>query len=138
MQGRGQVQVLAALLLLAITVSAWLIVWIWFYPQYWSTYTNLQNEKLKGEQRLSERLVVENIIFNSSAASLYVTNTGSIEVKVVAVYVDNVLTWEGEVGLLVDSSSWINVTLSPVSGRTYVFKLVSSRGNSWEVRARAP
>ncbi|RLE82572.1 MAG: hypothetical protein DRJ51_01030 [Thermoprotei archaeon] len=134
----GQVQIISTLLLIVITISAWILIWIWFYPQYWSNYLFLQKELLEGEKRLSENIVIENVLFNSTTISIYITNTGSIEVEIGSVYINQENVWSGSIEVKVDENLWINVTYSYESGQVYSIKVCSMRGNCWEVKVRAP
>jgi len=134
----GQVQIISTLLLIVITISAWILIWIWFYPQYWSNYLFLQKELLEGEKRLSENIVIENVLFNSTTISIYITNTGSIEVEIGSVYINQENVWSGSIEVKVDENLWINVTYSYERGQVYSIKVCSMRGNCWEVKVRAP
>lgn len=144
MDARGQVQVLESMLLLFIVVTLWVLVWIWFYPQYWESYRTIEAEVLESKLEMGERILVENVLFGESGSTpdirVFLSNVGDVDALVGSLYLNDSLVWSGELRLLAGETSWLNSTTSSTceSGRLCRVKVCTVRGNCWEVRVRAP
>ena len=144
MERRGQVQVLESMLLLFIVVSLWILVWIWFYPQYWESYQAIENGILSSELKRGERVLIENVLFEESGGAseirVFLSNVGSVDLAVGSLYLNDTLVWSGELKLPAGDTSWLSSTVTSVceSGRICRVKVCTTRGNCWEVRIRAP
>lgn len=136
MDKHGQVQVVEAVLLTLITVSLWTLIWIWFYPSYMSIISEVERRLSIQERIEREWIVVEYVNFDEDSISLYITNTGDIQLDIGSIYVNGTLVWSGEEKLLVDESTTIEFEYSVIEG-LYFFRICSSRGRCWEVKERA-
>lgn len=90
MRKRGVSPIVAAVLLTAIVVTLGVGVFMWAVGAFTTLGQSIDIfYKLRGEQRL-EYLIVEHVrAVNQSALSVFVRNTGSIDIELSAIYVIN-------------------------------------------------
>jgi len=102
------------------------------------TYT--QYSPWKGAVR--ERIVVEDVWFNSTGLGLYIYNYGEVEVVITKVFISPGPTspvWEGELTIYPGRSGRIDIAgFSWAPGQAYRLYIETERGNRFEVLVKAP
>uniref|UniRef100_A0A7C3WMP9 CARDB domain-containing protein n=1 Tax=Thermofilum pendens TaxID=2269 RepID=A0A7C3WMP9_THEPE len=137
---RGQSEVVAALLMTAIVLVGFAIVWVYLYPRYLEWEQQASNTALESRLAASEWLVIGNTVFGSDRLDLTLVNTGGVELKVRAVYVNESLAWQGSLSLAPGGKGEVSAPL-PRGGRVFWIKVCTARGNCWtflEVNLTAP
>lgn len=130
----GEVQALSALLMAAIVISAFSLLWIWLYPRYLDLERMISEGALEAEAFMSERVVVERVKEVEGGLKVYITNTGRVYLELVSVYVNDTLGWEGRVGLGVGEG--VDLEVSAPHGEVYRVRVCSARGNCWDFLER--
>ncbi|MEM2794962.1 MAG: hypothetical protein QXY49_03810 [Thermofilaceae archaeon] len=126
---KGQVEVITALLMSVVLIAGFAVLWMWLYPSYMAWEQEAARTALKARAAAAEQAVLERIKPQGEALSLTVVNTGSIEVTVAAVYVNESMVWSGELKLPAGASSSLSL---PSQGEgIYNVKLCTTRGNCW-------
>lgn len=127
---RAITPVLSNLLLTAVAVAAMAIATTATYV----VTTNLRDE-------MSERLVVEDVWFNSTAntISIYLRNTGKVEVRISAVYVNHTSQpFTKPFSLEIGEHRWLGVSKTWLQGSLYHIDVVTSRGTHISDFYKAP
>lgn len=129
---RGVNPIIAHMIMLLLVVTAMGMVLVW-------TMQSIGSPEYRSA--LSERVVVENAWFDSSTTvKLYTRNTGKVDLRVIAIYVNDVLVVEPDLyfptkyGIDVD----ITMTQSWQSGEDHTFLFITERGSRFEFTYRAP
>ena len=137
---RGQSEVIAALLMTAVVLAGFTIVWIFLYPRYLEWEREAGSTALESRLAASEWLVLGNTVFGSDRLGLTLVNTGSVELRVRAIYVNESLAWQGSLSLAPGQKGEVSAPL-PREGRIFWIKVCTARGNCWtflEVNWTAP
>ena len=116
---RAITPVLSSLLLTVVAVAAMAIA---------TTATYVVTTSLRDE--MSERVIVEDVWFNSANRSIdvYLRNIGKVAVQVLAVYVNHTVQYTRPFSLEIGENRWLNVSKTPVSGALYYVDVVTARG----------
>ncbi|PVX24004.1 MAG: hypothetical protein CW691_08985 [Candidatus Bathyarchaeum sp.] len=77
---------------------------------------------------MGERLVVEDVWFNSNQISVYVRNVGKVGIQIDAVYVNGVSQSFTPIELEMNKHGWLNVTYIWNADSAYEIKVVTRRG----------
>jgi hypothetical protein len=96
--------------------------------------TNLRDE-------MSERIIVEDVWFNSPSHSInaYLRNVGKVAVHISAVYVNHTAQiFTKPFSLEIGESRWLNISMTPVSGALYYVDMVTARGTHIADYYKAP
>ena len=126
---RGETEVVAALLMAAVVVGGFALLWLWLYPSYAAWEQRASRALLEARLAARERVVVERVKCAGSGLNVVVLNTGDVALRVLAVYVNESLAWSGALDLAPGESG--SVLASAACGRTYLVKVCSARGNCW-------
>jgi Flp pilus assembly pilin Flp len=92
-------------------------------------------------ENMSERVVVEDVWFNSATHSIdvYVHNVGKVAIQVSAVYVNHIAQpFSAPFRLGLNQHDWLSVTFSWSSGDVYYIDIVTSRGTHVAGYYKAP
>ncbi len=133
---RGEVEVVAALLMAAVVVGGFALLWIWFYPSYRSWEQRLARSLVEAEAAARERLVLEALRCRGGTLNVTLLNSGDIALRVIAVYVNESLVWRGALDLAPGASASVTASLS--CGRLYTLKACTLRGNCWTFTEEDP
>jgi hypothetical protein len=90
---------------------------------------------------MSERIVVEDVFFNSAAQTInvYLRNTGKVNIHVQSVYVNHISqTFNAPFNLVISGGGLLSMTYSWTSGTTYYIDIVTNRGTHIAGDYRAP
>jgi FlaG/FlaF family flagellin (archaellin) len=82
-------------------------------------------------ETIGERVIIEDLWFNNSTASIdvYLRNIGQVPIQVSAVYVNHTSQYfGGYLKLETGHHEWLNISLTPVSSSTYYVDIVTTRG----------
>jgi len=126
---RGEAEVVAALLMAVVVVGGFALLWLWLYPSYLSWEQRASRAMLEARLAARERVVVERVKCAGGGVSVFVTNTGDVALRVLAVYVNESLAWSGSLDLTPSASAV--VAASSPCGNVYLVKVCSARGNCW-------
>lgn len=78
---------------------------------------------------MSERLIIEDVWFKPSGKiSVYLRNTGKVDLEISVVYVNHTLASFTELELSIGEGEWLNITYSWTSNALYHINIVSRRG----------
>jgi len=127
---RAITPVLSSLLLTVVAVAAMAIATTATYV----VTTNLRDE-------MSERIIVEDVWFNSPSHSInaYLRNVGKVAVHISAVYVNHTAQiFTKAFSLEIGENRWLNISMTPVSGALYYVDVVTARGTHIADYYKAP
>ncbi len=81
-------------------------------------------------ENMGERVVVEDVWFNSANGSLdvYLRNVGKVDIQVSAVYVNHEAQVFSPLGLKVNEDGWLSTASKWESGDVYFIDIVTGRG----------
>jgi flagellin-like protein len=127
---RGQSEVIAALLMTAVVLVGFTIVWIYLYPRYLEWEQQASSTALESRLAASEWLVIGKASLGGGRLNLTLVNTGSVGLKVRAVYVNESLAWQGALSLAPGQQGDVTAPL-PREGRVFWIKVCTARGNCW-------
>ena len=133
MDKRGQTQVVETVLLVMITIALWTVIWMWFYPMYIGAIQDMGRYLLGYEMALKEWVVIEYVNYTDSTLTVFITNTGDVEVEIGSLYVNDTIVWSGVEKIKVDEIKRLTVSDFTLGGEVLVVKACSLRGNCWEV-----
>ncbi|MCD6457604.1 MAG: hypothetical protein J7K82_02030 [Thermoproteales archaeon] len=136
MDKRGQTQVVETVLLIMITIALWTVIWTWFYPMYIGTIQDMGRHLLGYEMALKERVIIEYVNYTDSTLTVFITNTGDVEVEIGSLYVNDTLVWSDVEKIKVDEMKRLTVSGYTLGGEVLVVKACSLRGNCWQVVER--
>ena len=114
---RGVTPVLSSLLLTVIAVAGMSLAVGATYVITGSLHDNM-----------GERLIVEDVWFNSNEVWLYLRNVGKVSVNVASVYIKRVDRSFEALRLDQNEHGWLKVTYSWSAGSVYEIKVVTGRG----------
>jgi len=117
---RAITPVLSSLLLTVVAVAAMAIA---------TTATYVVTTSLRDE--MSERVIVEDVWFNSANSSIdiYLRNVGKVAVQISAVYVNHTTQFYTKpFSLEIGENRWLNVTKTPDPGALYYVDVITARG----------
>jgi len=77
---------------------------------------------------MSERVIVEDVWFNSGQISVYVRNIGRIKTSIDAVYINRISQELTSLELEQGKHGWLNVTYNWSQDAEYEIKVVTQRG----------
>lgn len=77
---------------------------------------------------MGERIIAEDVWFVSNEISIYLRNTGKVEIQVSSVYVDFKSQVFTPITLEVEEHGWLNVTFNWNAETSYHINVVTSRG----------
>ena len=78
---------------------------------------------------MGERLIIEDLWFKPSGEiSVYLRNTGKVDLEISAVYVNHTLASFTELELPIGKGGWLNITYSWTVNAWYHIDIVSRRG----------
>ena len=120
LDGRAISPVLSNLLLTVVAVAAMALA---------TTATYIITSDLR--DRMSERVVVEDVWFSSAANStnVYLRNVGKVAVRVSGVYVNHTSrSFTKPFSLEIGEHRWLNITQGWASGCLYYVDIVTTRG----------
>jgi len=126
---RGQAEVVAALLMTVVVVGGFALLWLWLYPRYLEWERSVSEAALAARAAAGERVVVELLRCSGGVANITLLSTGSVGVRVAAVYVNETLVWSGSLYLAPGQRGSVVVGLP--CGSLYRVKVCSSRGSCW-------
>ena len=92
-------------------------------------------------ETMSERLLVEDVWFNSGSGTVdvYMRNVGKSNVQVSGVYVTHVgQSFNGPFRLEIDEHDWLRIDFSWNSGEAYYIDIVTKRGTHLASYYKAP
>jgi FlaG/FlaF family flagellin (archaellin) len=92
-------------------------------------------------QTMGERVVVEDVWFNSAAGTVdvYLRNVGKADIQVSGVYVNHVgASFNGAYHLEVNKQGWLRIAYGWVSGESYYIDIVTNRGTHIADYYKAP
>ena len=127
---RAITPVLSSLLLTVIAVSA-------MAAATSATYVITTNLR----ETMSERVVVEDVFFNSAThtVDVYLSNTGKVNIHVLSVYVNHASqTFNSPFNLAIEGGGWLSIACTWDSGSTYYVDIVTNRGTHIADDYRAP
>jgi hypothetical protein len=127
---RGQSEVIAALLMTVVVLVGFTIVWIYLYPRYLEWEQQASSAALESRLAASEWLVIGKASLGGGRLNLTLVNTGSVGLKVRAVYVNESLAWQGALSLAPGQQGDVAAPL-PGEGRVLRIKVCTARGNCW-------
>ncbi len=127
--GKGQANVLGAMLLLTIVITLWCVVWMWVFPILEDLSKVLIKPRLS--ELLVEDLIIEDVWVRDTQCTIYIYNIGEVEVTVSAIYINHILVWKGE--LLIGIGEGVSITVNMPQGQTMVksLKVVTVRGGEY-------
>lgn len=114
---RGVTPILSNVLLTVVAVAAMSLA---------ASATYIITDNLR--QTMGERVVVEDVWFNSNGISIYLRNTGEVAVDVSAVYVNFTRAFFTPLVLEVGDHGWLNVSSSWEVDSLYNINVRTSRG----------
>jgi hypothetical protein len=126
----GQSEVIAALLMTVVVLVGFTIVWIYLYPRYLEWEQQASSAALESRLAASEWLVIGKASLGGGRLNLTLVNTGSVGLKVRAVYVNESLAWQGALSLAPGQQGDVTAPL-PREGRVLWIKVCTARGNCW-------
>lgn len=91
-------------------------------------------------ENMAERVVVEDVWFNSASGSLdvYLFNIGKVDTQIEAVYIDHsVQDFKGPFGLKINENGWLIIPFEWKTGIVYSIDIVTSRGTHIETSYKA-
>lgn len=126
---KGITPVLSSLLLTVVAVAAMAIATTATYV----ITTNLRDE-------MSERVVVEDVWFNSAnATSVYIRNTGKVAVHISTVYINHTSQpFTKPFNLEIGENRWLNISRNWVSNALYYIDITTTRGTHFADYYKAP
>ena len=77
---------------------------------------------------MGERLIVEDVWFNSDQVQIYIRNIGKITIKIDAVYVNKISQSFEPLELEVNKHGWLNVTYNWNFDTPYEINILTKRG----------
>lgn len=92
-------------------------------------------------ETMSERVMVEDVFFNSATHTLdvYLRNTGKVNVHVASVYVNHVSqNFNSPFNLAISAGAVLSITYTWTSGSTYYIDIVTNRGTHIAGDYKAP
>lgn len=125
----GQANIVGALLLLVIVVSAWCLIWIWVYPILESFKEYHPGPRLK--ELSYEYLIIEDVWVKGGECVVYVYNAGEIEATLSAIYINHIQVWKGQVELKVGEGVSLILSLPPGEEEVRTLKIVTLRGGEY-------
>jgi hypothetical protein len=114
---RGVTPVLSNILLTVVAVAAMSLAAS-------ATYVITDNM----HQIMGERLISEDVWFNSNGISIYLRNTGKVAIEISSVYVNFSSQSFSSLALEVGEHGWLNITYSWDASSLYHINVVTSRG----------
>ncbi|AKG38589.1 hypothetical protein MA03_03830 [Infirmifilum uzonense] len=126
----GQAEIIAALLLTVIVLAGFAITWTYLFPSYLSWEHEASNTALESRLAASEKIVIGNAVFSSSTVKLTLVNTGSVGIRVRAIYVNETPAWQGQLDLAPGQPAEISLSV-PGDNLLLWVKVCSARGNCW-------
>jgi hypothetical protein len=115
---RAITPVLSSLLLTVVAVAAMAIA---------TTATYVVTTGLRDE--MSERVIVEDMWFNTPSISAYLRNVGKVAVQISRVYVNHtVQNFTKPFNLEIGESRWLNIYMTPAPGALYYVDVLTARG----------
>lgn len=124
---RGITPVLSNVLLMVVAVAAMSLAAS-------ATYVITDNMR----QIMGERVIAEDVWFNSNQISIYLRNTGKVAFEVSSVYVNFTSQPFTPLTLEVGEHGWLNVTFSWEAEALYHINVVTSRGTKIVDYYKAP
>lgn len=131
-EGRGGISILVSnVLMLAVVVGMATLV---------MAFVNLYvvNYQRGHGGALEERLLIEDVWFKDGTLDVTIYNYGRIDVKVVTVFIDGATSWEGEKEIRIGEHETLTLSHGWTAGETYVIKLLTDRGATFEGDHTAP
>jgi FlaG/FlaF family flagellin (archaellin) len=92
-------------------------------------------------QTMGERVVVEDVWFNSAAGTVdvYMRNVGKADIRVSGVYVNHVAqSFNGPFSLQINGHDWLRIDYTWNSGEAYYIDIVTTRGTHIASTYKAP
>jgi Flp pilus assembly pilin Flp len=92
-------------------------------------------------ENMSERVVVEDVWFNSATGTVdvYMRNVGKVSIQVYAVYVNHVSKpFNSPFRLGLNTHAWLSIVYGWTSGEVYYIDVVTSRGTHVASYYKAP
>lgn len=129
--GRGISILISNVLMLAVVIGVASLVMA-FVNLYVVNYQQGQGAALE------ERLIIEDVWFREDALDITIYNYGEIDAKVVTVFVDGAMAWEGREETGIGEHKTLTVDLRWTSDETYAIKLLTERGTTFEGDHSAP
>lgn len=124
---RGVTPVLSNVLLTVVAVAAMSLA---------ASATYLITDNLR--QIMGERVIAEDVWFNSEGISIYLRNIGKVAIKASSVYVNFTSQSFTPLVLEIGEHGWLNVTFSWDIGNLYHISVVTNRGTKIVDYYRAP
>ena len=127
---RAITPILSSLLLTVVAVSA-------MAAAISATYVITTNMK----ETMSERIVAEDVYFNSATHTIdvYLTNTGKVNIHVSSVYVNHTSqVFNTPFNLVIKGSGWLSIVYNWNSGSLYYIDIVTNRGTHIASVNKAP
>jgi hypothetical protein len=125
---RAITPVLSSLLLTVVAVAAMAIA---------TTATYVVTTSLRDE--MSERVIVEDMWFNTSGISAYLRNVGKVAVQISRVYVNHtVQDFSGPFNMEIGEGRWLNIYMTPAPSALYYVDVITARGTHVADYYKAP
>lgn len=151
MKRRGVSPIVSTILMTAIVVVLGTSIFLWGATIFSLSSQSISLSNTLAGEKLLEDFVIEHIILTSPHnITIYVRNVGTEDVKIVSLYIYDIMNSSQSTSLSLDSYNYIvysgkliNITVelpvswSWVSGDIYHVKVVSSRGGYDETEVRA-
>jgi archaellum component FlaG (FlaF/FlaG flagellin family) len=145
----AQASILGVLIIILITVGIGTVVLFWGVSTIGRAQLSFSAPLTANLQQVSEDLIIETVIFTQGNITVFVKNTGSVNLVIDHAYINY------ELKPLIDNSytepednyalklkpreiGAISISYNWESGKTYHLMLATRRGNTFETYVRAP
>ena len=128
----GVSPVIATVLLILVAVAATVIIWTWV--------SGAASNNPTAQPALQEKITIDAVQYDSGTgtATIYVTNTGQVNVDIVSAFILNATTGTvvcggpltTPVSIAAQSSGQVQLTCTLTQGEPYVAKVVTANGIS--------
>lgn len=128
---RGLSPVISSVLLAAAVVAIGLTVVVWSNSTFSARQSGASAFLTSRSESLKESFVIEDVWFYQGSpkyVNVTVRNVGSIDMEVVAIYINGTTVWEGSRGIEIGERATIKVTFAWQSGE-YRIVVATARGN---------
>lgn len=130
-QRRAISYILSVVMMTLITTSMATVVLLWGLNEVGTSRDTFSSAIRARMERAQERLTVEDVYFDgSNTLTVYVRNTGGIQIVVDVVYIDHVAYTVTKTSIGVRELASITVTVSLTSGQTYLITVATTRGST--------
>jgi len=136
---RGISTVVANVLMIALVVSFGTTIWVWSTTYFNDYQSNAQMMFSSRSDAVKEVFVVENLWFNSTTNTCYITirNAGLIEIEVTEIDLNGTSIWQGERSVETGSMEIFEASCSLGEGYCVV-SVFTARGNEVREQWRTP